>query len=120
MQRQMSEEPENNTAVVAALSGLLTLTVILQILVLGVLFRQKEIRMFGWAIRIDRPRKHLSNGQEEKTIACISGNRSLPEIPASETTKTLPGKSMLKFSRGGETARFNRRLCSTTGEFYIL
>lgn len=47
MQRQMSEEPENNTAVVAALSGLLTLAVILQILVLGVLFRRKEIRMFG-------------------------------------------------------------------------
>lgn len=112
MQRQMSEEPENNTAVVAALSGLLTLTVILQILVLGVLFRQKEIRMFGWAIRIDRPRKHLSNGQEEKTIACISGNRSLPAIPASETTKTIDclERACSSYQEG------EKRLASTEGD----
>lgn len=43
----MSEEPENSTAVVAVLSGLLAFIVILKTLLLAVLFQRREIRLFG-------------------------------------------------------------------------
>lgn len=47
IRQQMSEEPENSTAVVAVLSGLLAFIVILKTLLLVVLFQRREIRLFG-------------------------------------------------------------------------
>lgn len=47
IRQQMSQEPENSTAVVAVLSGLLAFIVILKTLILVVLFQRREIRLFG-------------------------------------------------------------------------
>lgn len=80
----MSEEPENSTAVVAVLSGLLAFIVILQTLILVVLFQRGEIRLFGWKIRIDKIRKRKRTTEES------FGNRSsptMPELDAKETRK---------------------------------
>lgn len=67
----MSQEPENSTAVVAVLSGLLAFIVILKTLILVVLFQRREIRLFGWKIRIDKisrkyPIKACANPQHRK------------------------------------------------------
>lgn len=80
----MSEEPENSTAVVAGLSGLLAFIVFLQTLILVVLFQRREIRLFGWKIRIDKIRKRKRTTEES------FGNRSsptMPELDAKETRK---------------------------------
>lgn len=47
IRQQMSQEPENSTAVVAVLSGLSAFIVILKTLILVVLFQRREIRLFG-------------------------------------------------------------------------
>eukprot|EP00105_Crassostrea_gigas_P030012 XP_011452166.2 PREDICTED: uncharacterized protein LOC105345649 isoform X2 [Crassostrea gigas] len=120
IRQQMSEEPENSTAVVAVLSGLLAFIVILKTLLLVVLFQRREIRLFGWKIRIDKIRKRKRTTEES------FGNRSLPKMPeldAKETRKypikacsnPQQGKKHLVFTEGDVRQEVNSTYCDEDG-----
>lgn len=116
----MSEEPENSTAVVAVLSGLLAFIVILKTLLLVVLFQRREIRLFGWKIRIDKIRKR------KRTTEDSFGNRSLPTMPESDAKETRKypikacsnpqqRKKRLVFTEGDVRQEVNSTYCDEDG-----
>lgn len=116
----MSEEPENSTAVVAVLSGLLAFIVILQTLILVVLFQRGEIRLFGWKIRIDKIRSKRKRTTEESF-----GNRSsptMPELDAKETKYPIEAcsnpkqrKKRLVLTEGDVRQEVNSTYCDEDG-----